>query len=313
MTHKIVDLQRIVNDKSRITTYKKRKACLYKKAEEFSTLCGVKTCLIVYGPTRATDEVVSEPELWPRDETKVRNIIRKYKETISNSCKKENHVETFVNDLGKAKDMEIRHKIKAERNINKNNNKKYCSWDQKKLNKCSQEDLLVIYCAVENKLNEAMIRAHHNHEATKTQAMQSFNDQQHYNMQQYYPDQQQQFQGSMYPNNYNNMGFSFMSQPHDEIDTSLVDNFTELGLNQSMMMPTKGASSCDGGNNQWWLRTPQPYSLYNNNNNNHEPVLQRSVLPFNVNPLTVYQNVSLPWSFPVNQTDHWVSLEKKMV
>ncbi|XP_019092843.1 PREDICTED: agamous-like MADS-box protein AGL82 [Camelina sativa] len=285
MTKEKVNLQRITNDKTRITTYKKRKASLYKKATEFSTLCGVKTCLIVYGPTKATDEVISEPEIWPRDETKVRDIIRKYKDTVSNSCKKENHVETFVNDLGKAKEMETNKKVpKSE---------KYCNWDQK-LDKCSREQLRAIFCAVDSKLHEAvarqepsMFRVHH--QAMDTQIPQSVMDQ-HY-MQQYFSEQPQ-FQG--FPNNYNNMCYSFIP-PHDDqiqMDPNLTENWTNLGLNQGLMM-SKGN---DG--TQLMQRQAQPYY-------NREPVVPRSAA-YNVNPFAGYQvPFNIPWRLSGNQVEDW--------
>lgn len=290
MTQKKVNLQRIANDKTRITTYKKRKANLYKKAEEFSTLCGVETCLIVYGPTKATDEVVSEPEIWPRDETKVRDIIRKYKDSVSNSCRKENHVETFVNDLGKAKEMDTNKRVESE--------SKYCSWEQK-LDKCSREQLHRILCAVDNKLHEAvtrqersMFRVHH--QAIDTPIPQTLMDQ-HY-MQQYFSEQPQ-FQG--FPNNYNNMGFSFISPHNDQIqmDPNLMEN---LGLNQGLMM-SKGN---DG--TQLMQRQAQPYY-------NCEPVLQRSAA-YNVNSFAGYQvPFNTPWRLSGNQVEEWDLLGKKPI
>lgn len=292
MTKKKANLQRIANDKTRITTYKKRKASLYKKAEEFSTLCAVETCLIVYGPTKATDEVISEPEIWPKDDTKVRDTIRKYRDTVSNSCRKENHVETFVNDLGKAKEKETNKRMKSAN--------KYCSWDEK-LDKCSREQLHGILCDVDNKLHEAvtrqdriMFRVHH--QAIDTPIPQNLMDQ-HY-MPQYFPDQTQ-FQG--FPNNFNNMGFSFIS-PHDDqiqMDPNLMPaNWTDLGLSQGLMM-SKGNEGT-----QLMQRQPQPYY-------NREPVVQRSAA-FNVNPFAGY-NVpfGFPWRFAGNQVEEWELLGKK--
>ncbi|EOA14702.1 hypothetical protein CARUB_v10027979mg [Capsella rubella] len=285
MTQKIVNLQRIANDKTRITTYKKRKANLYKKAAEFSTLCGVKTCLIVYGPTKATDEVVSEPEIWPRDETEVRDIIRKYKDSVSNTCKKETHVETFVNDLGKAKDMGTTNK-----RVPRSSENKYCSWEQK-LDKCSREQLCGIFCAVDNKLHEAAMRQERSmfmahHQAMDTPIQQSLMEQ-HY-MQQYLPEQPQ-FQG--FPNNYNNMGFSFIP-PHDDqiqMDPILMENLTSLGLNQGLMM-SKGNDVT-----QLMQRQAQPYY-------NREPVVQRPAA-YNVNPFAGYQvPFNIPWDLSGKKT-----------
>ncbi|CAH2069821.1 unnamed protein product [Thlaspi arvense] len=148
MGRKMVRMARITNEKTRITTYKKRKACLYKKANEFSTLCGVKTCLIVYGPSRAGDEKVLEPELWPRDESKVREIISKYRDTASSSCIKTYSVQEC---LDKKKECLDQTKVKVEK-------MKYCPWD-KKLDKCSLSELYAAFVAVESKIQEAANRS----------------------------------------------------------------------------------------------------------------------------------------------------------
>ncbi|CAL9243692.1 unnamed protein product [Arabidopsis halleri] len=140
----MVKMVKIMNEKTRITTYKKRKACLYKKASEFSTLCGVDTCLIVYGPSRAGDEMVAEPELWPKDERKVREIITKYRDTVSSNCTK---TYTVQECLEKNNTKEEKPKIAM----------KYPTWD-KKLDKCSLNDLYAAFMAVENKIQEATNR-----------------------------------------------------------------------------------------------------------------------------------------------------------
>lgn len=140
MGRKMVKMTRIRNEKTRLTTYKKRKACLFKKANEFSTLCGVDTCLIVYGPSRAGDEEVAEPELWPRDESKVREIIKKYLDTKSSSCMKKYNIQDCL-----------------EKNNTKVEKVKYCPWD-KKLDKCSFNELYEAFVSVGNKIQEATSR-----------------------------------------------------------------------------------------------------------------------------------------------------------
>ncbi|KAG2333173.1 hypothetical protein Bca52824_004353 [Brassica carinata] len=133
-------MARIMNEKTRITTYRKRKECLFKKANEFSTLCGVNTCLIVYGPTRAGDERIDHPELWPKDERKVREIITKYRDTASSSCIKTYSVQECLE----------KGKIKLEK-------EKYCPWDNK-LEKCSLNELYATFVTVCNKIQEAANR-----------------------------------------------------------------------------------------------------------------------------------------------------------
>ncbi|KAF2578571.1 hypothetical protein F2Q68_00000978 [Brassica cretica] len=140
MGRKMVKMARITNEKTRITTYRKRKECLFKKANEFSTLCGVNTCLIVYGPTRAGDERIDHPELWPKDERKVREIITKYRDTASSSCIKTYSVQECLE----------KGKIKLEK-------EKYCPWDNK-LEKCSLNELYATFVTVCNKIQEAANR-----------------------------------------------------------------------------------------------------------------------------------------------------------
>lgn len=141
----MVKMAKITNEKTRITTYRKRKACLYKKANEFSTLCGVDTCLIVYGPSRAGDEVVVEPELWPKDERNFREIITKYRDTSSSSCTKTYTVQ------------ECLEKNNTKEEKSKSTTKKYLPWD-KKLERCSLNELYAVYMVVENKIQEAANR-----------------------------------------------------------------------------------------------------------------------------------------------------------
>ncbi|KAK5843266.1 hypothetical protein PVK06_005718 [Gossypium arboreum] len=59
----------IMKDKVRILTYEKRKKGLIKKAQEFSILCGVETCVILYAPK--SEETPAELEIWPPDHAKV--------------------------------------------------------------------------------------------------------------------------------------------------------------------------------------------------------------------------------------------------
>ncbi|KAK6946461.1 Transcription factor, MADS-box [Dillenia turbinata] len=64
--------------KTLYTTFQKRKKGLIKKAQEFSILCDVDACMIIYGPK--IDGRPVEPEIWPNDLHKVRSIINNYHE-----------------------------------------------------------------------------------------------------------------------------------------------------------------------------------------------------------------------------------------
>ncbi|XP_056171272.1 agamous-like MADS-box protein TM6 [Syzygium oleosum] len=50
MGHRKLPLELIPNEKARRITYEKRKNSIMKKAQEFTTLCGVDTCMIIYSP-----------------------------------------------------------------------------------------------------------------------------------------------------------------------------------------------------------------------------------------------------------------------
>ncbi|XP_047976211.1 MADS-box transcription factor PHERES 1-like [Salvia hispanica] len=67
-------MELIENEKARNTTFKKRKEGLIRKLTEFTTLCDVNACMIIYGPNQ------TRPDLWPpHDPDQVRRIIDLYK------------------------------------------------------------------------------------------------------------------------------------------------------------------------------------------------------------------------------------------
>ncbi|KAI3409466.1 uncharacterized protein J3R85_019294 [Psidium guajava] len=76
MGRRKLPLELIPNEKARRITYEKRKKCMMKKAQEFSTLCGVDTCMIIYGP--AGSAAANKPEIWPASPEKVKRIFRRY-------------------------------------------------------------------------------------------------------------------------------------------------------------------------------------------------------------------------------------------
>ncbi|KAE8727165.1 Detected protein of unknown function [Hibiscus syriacus] len=71
-----LNMKFIMKEKVRISTYEKRKKGL-KKAEELSILCGVETCVIIYGPK--SNESPTKLEIWPPVHAEVLNVINKYK------------------------------------------------------------------------------------------------------------------------------------------------------------------------------------------------------------------------------------------
>lgn len=73
MARKKVKLQWIANDSTRRATFKKRKKGLLKKAHELSTLCDVKTCVVVYGGPHER-----EAEAWPSAAESLR-VLRRFR------------------------------------------------------------------------------------------------------------------------------------------------------------------------------------------------------------------------------------------
>ncbi|XP_047979283.1 agamous-like MADS-box protein AGL82 [Salvia hispanica] len=83
-------MELIEKEKSRNTTFKKRKEGLIRKLSEFTTLCDVKACMIIYGPKQ------SRPEIWPpQNPEQVRRIIELYKSKNSGSVKSFDVAEFF--------------------------------------------------------------------------------------------------------------------------------------------------------------------------------------------------------------------------
>uniref|UniRef100_A0A0E0KFV3 MADS-box domain-containing protein n=1 Tax=Oryza punctata TaxID=4537 RepID=A0A0E0KFV3_ORYPU len=73
MARNKVKLQRIINDAKRRATFRKRLKGLMKKASELATLCGVDTCLMVYGEGEA-----QVTEVWP-SVSEVTRVLERFK------------------------------------------------------------------------------------------------------------------------------------------------------------------------------------------------------------------------------------------
>ncbi|OVA10793.1 Transcription factor [Macleaya cordata] len=70
-----LNMELIAKEKSRYTTFLKRKKGLKKKIYEFSTLCGVDACMILYAPKQGDRSI--EPETWPNNLDETHRIIKR--------------------------------------------------------------------------------------------------------------------------------------------------------------------------------------------------------------------------------------------
>jgi len=127
-------------------TFRKRKAGLLKKASEFSILCGVDACVIIFGPKQKDDHQPVAPETWPPNSEEVRCIINRYKG--SDQPRRCYQVSDYFADKKKQIDSELArlHKqiIKA----------KYPAWDDR-LNSLYADQLRVLVGHLDAKIDLA--------------------------------------------------------------------------------------------------------------------------------------------------------------
>ncbi|RVX21816.1 hypothetical protein VitviT2T_006289 [Vitis vinifera] len=110
MARKKVQLQWIMNDTTRRTTYKKRVKGLMKKAKELSILCGVEACAIVYSPYDP------QPEVWPSPMEVVRVIGEFECRPENDQTKKRLNQENYIRQrVAKAKEQVVKQQKKNRR------------------------------------------------------------------------------------------------------------------------------------------------------------------------------------------------------
>ncbi|KAL0335275.1 UNVERIFIED_CONTAM: Agamous-like MADS-box protein [Sesamum radiatum] len=90
-------MELISKEKSRNITFKKRKEGLIRKMHEFTTLCDVSACMIIYGPKQDKGGS-NDPEIWPQDLDEVRRIIDIYKSKNRDSGNKTFGLSDFFHD-----------------------------------------------------------------------------------------------------------------------------------------------------------------------------------------------------------------------
>ncbi|XP_022774150.1 agamous-like MADS-box protein AGL103 [Durio zibethinus] len=76
-----LSLKLIEHEKTRAGVFKKRMKGLKKKAYEFSILCDVKMCMIIFEPKLKDNP--AKVEVWPSDPVQVNSIIDKYKSKVA--------------------------------------------------------------------------------------------------------------------------------------------------------------------------------------------------------------------------------------
>ncbi|KAM7504815.1 hypothetical protein LguiB_003719 [Lonicera macranthoides] len=143
-----VKMELIKNEKTRQSTFQKRKNCLKKKALELSTLCDVKIGIIIFGP-KSDDE----PEIWPgTNPDDIKEIIQNYKnQTIDDKKKRTTNLSNFFEDRKNKSTMALS-KLRK-----KNHEFQYPTWNNV-FNELSEEQLREVARAFEAKIEAVKAR-----------------------------------------------------------------------------------------------------------------------------------------------------------
>ncbi|MED6193642.1 hypothetical protein PIB30_021473 [Stylosanthes scabra] len=139
-----IPMELIQKEKDRKTTFLKRKNGLMKKVYEFSTLCNVDVCVIIYGPN-FDGQRFTEPETWPQDSKEVRRIIQKYRDTTSDRRARIYDVQEYYKDRVKKVEGEISKVHKEKLKI------MYPTWDDS-FNDLSEDQLRVFLSILDSKI-----------------------------------------------------------------------------------------------------------------------------------------------------------------
>ncbi|XP_043710116.1 agamous-like MADS-box protein AGL82 [Telopea speciosissima] len=120
-------MELISNERARRTTFQKRVKGLKKKIREFSILCDVKACAIIFGPKQGNSYRLVEPEIWPENQTEVCEILKEFqKHDMNERGKREEGIADFFIHKTKNVKAELdrlrRKKDKADQ---------YPTWDER--------------------------------------------------------------------------------------------------------------------------------------------------------------------------------------
>ncbi|KAL6515225.1 hypothetical protein OROHE_018857 [Orobanche hederae] len=144
-----LNMELITKEKSRNVTFKKRKEGLIRKMHEFTTLCDVSACMIIYGPKQEKGSV--EPEIWPQNMEEVNRIIGIYKAKSKDSGNKTYGLSDFFHDRRRKIEDELAKQRK------KTLEAKYPMW-QKSMDLWTEARLRVFAAALSDKVDHVKSR-----------------------------------------------------------------------------------------------------------------------------------------------------------
>ncbi|XP_057740315.1 agamous-like MADS-box protein AGL82 [Arachis stenosperma] len=139
-----IPMELIEKEKARKATFLKRKNGLIKKVYEFSTLCGVDVCVIIYGPSFDGGKS-SEAETWPQDPKEVQRIIQKYHNTTIDRRPRIYDVQEYYRDRVKKIEGEISKVHKEKLKI------MYPTWDDS-FNDLREDQLRMFLSILDSKI-----------------------------------------------------------------------------------------------------------------------------------------------------------------
>ncbi|CAN0846339.1 Agamous-like MADS-box protein AGL82 [Linum grandiflorum] len=148
MGHKRVKMELIKNDRTRMQTYNKRKANLLKKMKEFTILCDVKACLIIFGPN--TNSLESELETWAPDSCNIQDLIQQYR--TSDQPRRNYSDSDYFAEKKKRVDVEI---AKLSKQYYKHKFPTTTFDDHDQLSRLSADELRLILGSLDSKLKDA--------------------------------------------------------------------------------------------------------------------------------------------------------------
>lgn len=304
-------MELIANERARKTTFLKRRKGIVKKAYEFSTLCELDLCMIIYGP-KQTDR---PPELhtWPENPNEVNRIINRYKDsTMLKPAKKTFNLSDML--------MERKTKVhvdacKARKEIYE---VKYPTWDER-INSFTEDQLEDLLTSLDSKLECGKITLLNKRKETAEQHQYVFPSSQNQPCNYYYKTDQDNHEGDQKPIsslNYNmvNMLQSFPASfghhhHHQSFDHQMLqcDNSNEYLNNLSapnpglmamwMLMESKYNYSFQLSAGTSNSNSQIPLEGYHNNFNG--PVIQSTVE--NMNMMMFNNNISPPSSSSIYQ------------